>query len=400
MTTSPPGVSVVSAGSGPGPGSGAPVAHRYDRRAVREGSALVKLARALLAGRAPRGDKRALDGELRAASQQMESAIGARDVATVKRLLPRLDGLVDRASGDRRSLGREYTESIAWAIVIALLLRAFVVEAFKIPSASMIPTMQIGDFIFVNKLVYGVRVPFTRHKLFDVRGPKRGEVVVFMNPCTPERDFIKRAVAIAGDTVEVRCSVLYVNGTPVQSTYVDRPCEYWDQDEGTGRWSKNTDNGNGCSHYLERLGEQSYDAYHSEDRPQGEPHADPRHYPPVADDELERLRARGPLFSCPRDRRSPEERSRAMGTTEPSLPAGQAPANECSPQVHFVVPPGHFFAMGDNRANSNDSRAWGPVPLENLKGKAMFIWLSKGPDASWVPPFGLRWKRMGNFVHD
>ena len=65
----------------------------------------------------------------------------------------------------------------------------------------------------------------------------------------------------------------------------------------------------------------------------------------------------------------------------------------------YRVPEGHVFAMGDNRSNSNDSRAWGPVPLENLKGKAMFIWLSKGPDATWVPPFGLRWSRMGNFVH-
>ena len=372
---------------------------RSDRRAFAEGKALVKLARALLTSRAPRGDKRALDGELRIATQSMEAAIEGQQAAEVKRLLPRLDGLVDRASGDRRSLGREYTESIAWAIVIALLLRAFVVEAFKIPSASMIPTMQIGDFIFVNKLVYGVRVPFTRTKLFDVRGPKRGEVVVFMNPCTPERDFIKRAVAIAGDTVEVRCSVLYVNGKPVGSQYVDEQCEYWDQDEGTGRWSKNTDNGNGCSHYVETLGGHTYDAYHSEDRPQGAPHPDSHDFPTVADDELDRLRARGPLFSCPRDVRPPDERAKAAGKVESSLPAGAQPADACAPQLHFVVPPGHFFAMGDNRSNSNDSRAWGPVPLENLKGKAMFIWLSKGPDATWVPPFGLRWGRMGNFVH-
>jgi signal peptidase I len=380
--------------------SAAPGAHRYDRRAVREARALVKLAEGLLAGRAPRGDKRALDGELRGTTKEMQAAIEEGDAARVKRLLPRLDGVVDRASSDRRSLGREYTESIAWAIVIALLLRAFVVEAFKIPSASMIPTMQIGDFIFVNKLVYGVRVPFTRTKLFDVRGPRRGEVVVFMNPCTPERDFIKRAVAVAGDTVEVRCSVLYVNGAAVPSTHVSEPCVYWDQDEGTGRWSKNTDSGNGCSHYIEKLGGQSYDAYHSEDRPAGTSHADPHDFPMVADDDLDRLRARGPLFSCPRDRRSPEERSRAMGKVESSLPAGRPAAGACAPQLHFVVPPGHFFAMGDNRSNSNDSRAWGPVPLANLKGKAMFIWLSKGPDAKWTPPFGLRWSRMGNFVHD
>ena len=161
--------------------SAAVAGHRYDRRVGTEARALIKIARGLLGTRSPRGDDRKLDGELRTATATMQTALDGKDAAAVKRLLPRLDGLVDRASGDRRSLSREYTESIAWAVVIALLLRAFVVEAFKIPSASMIPTMQIGDFIFVNKLVYGVRVPYTRTKLFDVRGPQRGEVVVC--PC-------------------------------------------------------------------------------------------------------------------------------------------------------------------------------------------------------------------------
>ncbi|HVV83331.1 MAG TPA: signal peptidase I [Kofleriaceae bacterium] len=375
-------------------------AHRYDRRAAREARALVKIAQGLLNGRTPRGDaQRALDPELRAATKAMETALAADDAAAVKRLLPRLDGIVDRASGDRRSLGREYTESIAWAIVIALLLRAFVVEAFKIPSASMIPTMQIGDFIFVNKLVYGVRVPYTRTKLFDVRGPRRGEVVVFMNPCTPERDFIKRVVAVAGDTIEVRCSVVWVNGKAVPSQYVDKPCEYWDQDEGTGEWSKIT----GCSHYVDTLGGYTFSTFHTEDRPIGPPHPDSQHDFPRLKDDVGRLLERGSTFACAPspDRRGPQEKARAQGRLESSLPAGAPPPTDpCAPQLHFVVPPGHFFAMGDNRWNSNDSRSWGPVPFENLKGKAMFIWLSKGPDASWVPPFGLRWWRMGNFVHD
>lgn len=376
-------------------------ASRHDRRALTEARALLKAARGLATGWARASDRvdgetKALRGQVNAASTAMQKAVDAADLLGVKRLLPRLDALVDRAAGAERSVGREYTESIAWAVVIALLLRGFVVEAFKIPSASMIPTMQIGDFIFVNKLVYGVRVPYTRTKLFDVRGPKRGEVVVFMNPCTPERDFIKRAVAIAGDTVEVRCSVLYVNGQPVSDTYVDEPCMYWDQDETTGVWSK-VDN---CSHYRERLGDQSFSTYHSVDRPQGPPHADIHDFPAAPDDELGQLRNRTQLFSCSPDRRGPDEKARAQGRLESSLPAGQAPAGECAPRLHWVVPPGHFFAMGDNRSNSNDSRAWGPVPLENLKGKAMFIWLSKGPDARWLPPFGLRWKRMGNFVHD
>src|SRR5262249_20874197 len=102
-------------------------------------------------------------------------------------------------------------ESIGIAILIALLLRAFVVEAFKIPSSSMVHTLEIGDHIFVNKFLYGVHVPFTDKKLFSLRAPRRGDVIVFINPCD-QRDFIKRIVATAGDTVEVRCNILYING--------------------------------------------------------------------------------------------------------------------------------------------------------------------------------------------
>ena len=382
--------------------SAAVAGHRYDRRVGTEARALIKIARGLLGTRSPRGDDRKLDGELRTATATMQTALDGKDAAAVKRLLPRLDGLVDRASGDRRSLSREYTESIAWAVVIALLLRAFVVEAFKIPSASMIPTMQIGDFIFVNKLVYGVRVPYTRTKLFDVRGPQRGEVVVFMNPCTPERDFIKRAVAIGGDTVEVRCSVVYVNGLAVPSTYVDEPCRYWNQNEATGVWTRNIDDGDECSHYREHHGGYTYSTYHEVDRPVGGAHPDSHghDFPSLDPVDLARARSRGTLFSCSPDRRDVAERERAAGRgAEPSRSDGMAATDACAPQMHFTVPPGHFFAMGDNRSNSNDSRSWGPVPLANLKGKAMFIWLSKGPDTKWTPPFGLRWSRMGNFVH-
>ncbi len=378
----------------------AAVAHRYDRRVMTEGQALVKAARKLLASAGKGGraddDARALRAELKRATEVMATALTAGDAAGVKRGLPRLDALVDRIGGEERSVGREYTESIAWAVVIALLLRGFVVEAFKIPSASMIPTMQIGDFIFVNKLVYGVRVPYTRTKLFDVRGPRRGEVVVFMNPCTPERDFIKRVVGVAGDTIEVRCSLLYVNGQQVPETPVDGRCEYWDQDESSRVWSKEDD----CVHLRAQLGGQAFSTYYNEDRAEGAPHLGRHDFPSVPETELDRLRARGSLFSCGPDRRTAQERTRAMGRVESSLPAGQAAAGPCAPQLHYVVPPGHFFAMGDNRDNSNDSRAWGPVPVENLKGKAMFIWLSKGPDATWTPPFGLRWSRMGNFVHE
>ena len=124
-----------------------------------------------------------------------------------------LDALVDELiKRPPKSTTRDYVESIGAAVLIALALRAFVIEAFKIPSSSMYPTLEIGDHIFVNKFIYGVRIPWTTTKLFELRGPKRGEVIVFIYPCDPDRDYIKRVVALAGDTVEVRCNVVYVNG--------------------------------------------------------------------------------------------------------------------------------------------------------------------------------------------
>src|SRR4029077_6359438 len=114
----------------------------------------------------------------------------------------------------------------------------FVVEAFKIPSGSMIPTLQVGDHIFVNKFIYGLRVPGTNIKFgMTVRKPRRGEVAVFKFPKDPDKDFIKRIVAVEGDTVEVRDTQLYVNGVPRPRVHLDgTPCEYEDFEELTGRW--------------------------------------------------------------------------------------------------------------------------------------------------------------------
>ena len=133
-----------------------------------------------------------------------------------------LDSLVDElVKRPPKSTTRDYVESIGAAILIALALRAFVIEAFKIPSSSMYPTLEIGDHIFVNKFIYGVRIPWTSTKFFELRGPERGEVIVFMYPCEPDRDYIKRVVALAGDTVEVRCNVVYVNGVAVPSKMIE-----------------------------------------------------------------------------------------------------------------------------------------------------------------------------------
>src|SRR6185503_16013706 len=100
------------------------------------------------------------------------------------------------------------------------------------------PTLEIGDHLFVNKFIYGIRIPYTNVKFLQLRGPHRGEVIVFQYPCDPDRDYIKRVIALAGDTVEVRCNVVYVNGQPIPSKVIEgHRCEYNDHDETTDKWS-------------------------------------------------------------------------------------------------------------------------------------------------------------------
>ena len=111
---------------------------------------------------------------------------------------------------------KESFQSIILAILVALTLRAFVIEAFKIPSGSMIPTLAIGDQIFVNKYLYGVRIPFTATRLIEFADPARGDVIVFICPDKPSDDYIKRIVAVDGDTIEVRGGILHINGKEIQ----------------------------------------------------------------------------------------------------------------------------------------------------------------------------------------
>jgi signal peptidase I len=120
-----------------------------------------------------------------------------------------------------KSTLREYAETLVIAIILALLIRTFVVQAFKIPSGSMIPTLSIGDHILVNKFIYGVRIPFTDKTLIPILMPKHGDVIVFRFPEDESKDFIKRVVGIPGDTIQIRSRVVYRNGVPQKEGYIN-----------------------------------------------------------------------------------------------------------------------------------------------------------------------------------
>ncbi len=346
-----------------------------DFRVRKEARHLVREARAALAVK--RGLKSKSGGELEPVAVAMDDALRSDDRLRVRRQLPQLDALVDELiRRPAKSTLRDYVESIGAAILIALALRAFVVEAFKIPSSSMYPTLEIGDHIFVNKFIYGVRIPWTTTKLFELRGPHRGEVIVFIYPCDPDRDYIKRVIATAGETVETRCGVLYVDGVAVPDTFVDQE-SYRDYNEDREQWDASLTQVN---RFHENVPDHAYSVF-------GNP----------------RL---GPDSSGPRNFPSdPGSTPQCGKTTTPPQVFGRIEADtkvddkDCTkPAFHYIVPPGHIFAMGDNRDNSNDSRVWGSVPLDNVKGKALFIWLSYGQlDRKEWKSF-IRFGRIGNFV--
>jgi signal peptidase I len=294
-----------------------------------------------------------------------------------------------------KSTTRDYVESIGAAILIALALRAVVIEAFKIPSSSMYPTLEVNDHIFVNKLLYGFRIPFTTTKFLELRKPHRGEVIVFIQPCEPDRDYIKRVVATEGETVEVRCNVVYVDGKPVDHRLLvaGDTCEYRDYEEKLDHWFKQS-----CSEYAETVDGHEYRTYHDKGRPDRDKlaadkmldNSDDRDFPKIGEID-------GPGCNDATGLRVPGLNQQFGAIVAEPRSDGKKPG-ACELQAHYVVPPGHVFVMGDNRANSNDSRYWGSVPIENIKGKALFIWLSYGEWQGMSFWKSLRFDRIGNFV--
>lgn len=120
---------------------------------------------------------------------------------------------------NKKSKTWELVETIVTAVILALLIRAFIIQAFKIPSGSMIPTLLIGDHVLVNKFIYGVKIPFTDNRVLVFKKPAKGDIIVFKFPKDTSKDFIKRVVAAEGDKIESRNKVIYVNDKPLNETY-------------------------------------------------------------------------------------------------------------------------------------------------------------------------------------
>ena len=182
----------------------------------------------------------------------------------------------------KKSVLREYAEAAAIAILLALVIRTFVVQAFKIPSGSMEPTLLIGDHILVNKFIYGIKLPVLRHTLVPIGKPKRNDVIVFIYPVDTSKDFIKRVIGLPGDKVEISGQRVSINGKPFDDKY----------------------------------------GFHA----------------------------------------APEKMTTTGGKESKFGPV--------------IVPDGHYFVMGDNREHSYDSRFWGFVPSQSIKGKAFIIYWS------------------------
>ena len=263
-------------------------------------------------------------------ARQLQEADDKRRADLQNKGIARVDG--DIAQATETILAQpwwlDWTAGLFPVIISVFFLRSFIVEPFKIPSGSMIPTLLVGDLILVNKFHYGLRLPVLNTKITEGDKPQRGDVMVFRYPPKPSLDYIKRVVGVPGDTVAYLNKRLTINGQAVPTESVP---EFFDED--AMRYFKQ---------YEEKLGSQSHRLLNDEQRPAFVPGAD-----------------KFPGFE------------------------------NCDYTIEGVtckVPEGHYFMMGDNRDNSMDSRYWGFVPEKNIVGKAFFVWMNFG-NLKRVGPF-------------
>jgi signal peptidase I len=236
-----------------------------------------------------------------------------------------------RTAGEAEPVVVDMARAFFPVIVVVFLIRSFWVEPFKIPSGSMKPTLLVGDFILVNKYTYGIRIPVVNKKVLAINDVKRGDVVVFRYPADPSVDYIKRVVGTPGDKVVYRNKRLVINGEPVPA-------------QGAGFYTDAELNYLRLPTFMEKLGEHNHQMMIVPAQP------------PV---DLAQVRQ----FA---DRKNCEYNDDGFSCT---------------------VPAGHYFMMGDNRDQSSDSRYWGFVPDDHIKGRAFLVWMNFGD-----------FKRIGNGI--
>ena len=328
-------------------------------RATRDALAFAKEVRRLTRKHRRRLGKARQD--VLAAVDEVEAAAAgsAEDPERLSGALQRLDGLYDAHLGfTRRGVLREYGLPVLVAVVLALGVRGFVAEAYRIPSASMAPTLLEGDWVLVSKLAYGIRIPFTSIRIVPLATPRRGDVVVFRAPRSPRHDWVKRVVGLPGDVIEVRAQVLYVNGVP-QPRGAGGELTYDERDDATGRAWRDT-----CRVFRETLA-------------LGPVAPPPSELPDDVEASWRAAAARGvavhDVLQCRRAH----------------LAAREGPFE--------VVRPGHVFVMGDNRDRSSDSRSDGgwQVPVGAIEGRATRIGWSWGSGGLALPGgAGVRIERL------
>jgi signal peptidase I len=227
-----------------------------------------------------------------------------------------------RAADGKEPWWVEYSKSFFPVILAVFMLRSFLIEPFKIPSGSMIPTLHVGDFILVNKFTYGIRLPIIDKKIIQINDPQRGDVMVFHYPENPSLDYIKRVIGVPGDTILYRNKQLFINGV-AQEQRSDGEYNYVENGLKFVHTERRTEN----------LGGHMHDILVNPDMPDV-------HLGAVADFPL---------------------RQNCSYSTE---------------EIRCTVPAGHYFMFGDNRDNSRDSRYWGFVPDRMIVGKAFAIWMN------------------------